>query len=98
MPSQPLQKLADSAGLKVASYLINVVILPMGLYFGARVFAQLDSMQAQISHYETTNAVLDQRVQALEKLVPERQAQISHIGDVLLRHELEIQQLKDGKK
>jgi septal ring factor EnvC (AmiA/AmiB activator) len=97
MANPQLQRLADSAGLKVASYLINVVVLPMACYAAVRVFNQLDSLQALVARYETSNAVLDQRVQALERLVPDRTTHLQRIDDTLMRHELELQQLKDRR-
>lgn len=94
MPPTQMQRWADSAGLKIASYLLMAVFMPLVSWNIGKALDRLERVENLLNASATQSALVEQRLQTLEKLVPQRQAAIDHLTELTLKHEFELQQLQ----
>jgi hypothetical protein len=98
MANPQLQRLADSAALKVLQYVVTVIMVPAFMWYGGKVLDRLDRLESLMAQANTDRATFELRLRALEAQGPTRDTQLAKFADSLMRHELDIQRLKDGKR
>jgi cell division protein FtsB len=97
MASPQLQKIADSAGLKVAQYLISGVMIPAVWWYGGTVLSRIDRVEQLLVSADKNNALLAARVERLEAMVPQRNQELSKLNDQVVELKLEITLLRGRK-
>lgn len=98
MTSQQLQRWADSAALKVLTYAVTSIAFPVSGYIGVRVLNELQELRTLIVVSDKQAALMEQRLRAAELKLEERGPVLSGMKEQLLRHDIELQQLKDARE
>jgi len=97
MASPQLQNLVESAQLKLASYVLTMLMIPACLWFGNRVLADMDTLKSNQQIAAIKQAEMSLRVEALEKAGVSRAAAIEIIREQTIRHEYELRRLMDER-
>lgn len=75
MASPQIERLADSAVLKICSYVLTAVMVPLMW----RAVDRLDRIEMSQNAAAIDQATKDQRLKTLESLVPQRTAQLAEL-------------------
>jgi hypothetical protein len=93
MASPQLQRLADSALLKVLQYVVTTVMVPAFVWYGGKTLDRLDRLEALLAQANVDRATTELRLQAVEKAV----AAFGGMQEKVLKHEIELDQLRGHK-
>lgn len=94
MANPQLQRLADSAALKVLQYAVTGLMVPAVLWYGGKTLERLDRMEALLAQANVDRATTELRLQQVERQMAERAAVLNDLRDMVRRHEFELQQLR----
>lgn len=97
MSNPSLQRLADSAALKVLQYAVTGLMVPAVLWYGGKTLERLDRMEALLAQANIDRATVDLRLQSVERQLAERAAVLSALAEKVTRHDVELQGLRDRK-
>lgn len=98
MASPQLQRWADSAALKVLQYVVTGFMVPVVIGYGGKALDRLDRLESLLAQANVDRATSELRLQAVERQLAGTGAVVQRLSDQALRHEIELQQLKDAKK
>ena len=94
MASPQMDRIAESAFVKIAPTVISGVLSAVVIGLGGRLVDRLDRMETLLAAMQTDKATMDLRVKTLEALVPERGAAIKTQGDKILMLEFKVEDLQ----
>jgi len=97
MSDPKLQQIADSALLRVLQYVVTAVAMPLCIYVGGRVIDQLDRIQTSVIKSERDGAMVELRLQALERSNVERDTTMRLLTEKTMRHDYELQERRGGR-
>jgi len=92
MANPNLERLADSALLRVSSSACALILCPALLWLGARLVDRLDHVEALLAEARADRATTELRLKLLETSVSEQGGEIKRLGDKVLVHDTELAQ------
>ena len=98
MASPQLERLADSALLKLTSSAFALILCPALLWNGARLVDRLDRVESLLAEAKADKATTELRLKALESTEQEHGADLKRLGDKVLVHDFQLNDLQRGGK
>lgn len=84
-----IQAIADSAVLKVLSYVVTALLIPFGGWFCSSLLDEVKDIKRQLGVYQVDKATVDLRLLALEKYRAEAEQRGRLTSEDVLRLQLE---------
>ena len=94
MSDEKLQKVADSALLRVLQYVVTGLMIPLAVFLSSRALNQLDAIQAALTKADKDAALYELRLQAVERGNAERDTAIRLLTENSLRHDWQLKDLQ----
>lgn len=93
-----MQKVADSALLKVASYAITAIMVPSMFVLGTRLVERIDRLEVLLAVSQTDKATMELRLHSMEALAVERGPVIKALQDKVLMLEFKMEDQQRPRK